>query len=121
MLRHIHIDPGDDPAPGLVVKLHAVMAFLEQLHQFTGIGMELKRDEAVVVPFRPVAADVGMQGTITVFFMEEVGSPFLPLVATDTVLIEYRLYFAFETETARLTQPGCQLCRCLKGCHRTAA
>jgi len=59
--RTVEIDPGHEPIPRLRVQLDAVVTFLEHLHQFRGIGVELHGGHQADVALDAGPAHVAVQ------------------------------------------------------------
>ena len=60
----VQVDPGDQPVPRFGIELDAIMALLEHLHQFAGVGVILARHVQPHVVLDVHAADVRIQHVI---------------------------------------------------------
>ena len=132
VIRAVHIDPSQDPVPGLVVQYHTVVAFFEHLHQFRRTRVILHRGQQVNITFDPRAADVTMQFGVAHGKPAAVASAVtrrdhfeivdlqiasqidrhravcqrFAVMATDAVPVDDRLDFARVVETSRQPVPG---------------
>ena len=88
MTRRVEIDPGDQPIPGLLVELHVVMALLQQLNEFAGVGVKLHRRKEMEVAFEASDADQSSQGDVTGF--------------EDAAVLSDELLFGHAANDARL-------------------
>ena len=131
MSRRIHIDPGDDPVPGLGIKLHAVVALCQQADQVRLVGVIVTRRQHVRVTLDRGVADVLLKrdvggremGAFYIGILRRLRmnirpecqvsnrlaitpSPFRPgVVAANAEPVEHGLNLAIETKPAHGSVP----------------